>query len=118
MAKFLLLGGQHIESEKDKTQKDGFKRSESGTRVQKVYNADRSGAGNVVESDVDLVARFGEDKFRKLHPGDIVPEARTSGPDFDKMTVEQLKQHAEAQEIDLGKAETKAEILAVLKPKK
>ncbi len=34
--------------------------------------------------------------------------------DFERMTVAQLKEYAEASEIDLGTAKTKAEIIAVI----
>ena len=34
--------------------------------------------------------------------------------DFERMTVEQLKEYAEAGDIDLGKAKTKAEIIAAI----
>lgn len=83
--------------------------------------------GNVVESDTDFVARFGRLKFERLLD-DTAPitqqaadQAAEAGfetvnelRDLSKMTVSQLRTYAAENEVDLGDARTKDQILAVL----
>lgn len=98
----------------------------------------------VFESRVDLVGRFGAEKFREitadmtsargLSSKDLYDMARQaearekaeaetrqagfgpvpSEPELRAMTVEQLKQHAEAEEIELGNARTKDQIVGTI----
>ena len=82
----------------------------------------------------DLVTRFGDDKFQLVSRGpsnlsgpvaqaasegfnSVVPVTalNTKEDTFDSMTVAELQQHAANEEIDLGKAKTKAEILLVIR---
>lgn len=66
-------------------------------------------SGNVVETDVDLVARHGAEKFRHVYdsPQPVDP--------LDDMTVPQLLEYAEEHEVDLGTARKKAELLAAIR---
>ena len=45
---------------------------------------------------------------------DAVPEDTSAIPTIDKMTVAQLKEYAGENDIDLGTAEKKADILAII----
>lgn len=85
--------------------------------------------GDVIETDRDLVALFGADKFdlvsgkpktENVSRQVQTPTVRdtpptTTLPDFDTMTVAQLEAFAEENEIDLTGAKTKAEKVAILK---
>ena len=48
-------------------------------------------------------------------PAEPKPDSFDDGDDIDKMTVEQLKEFAAGNEIDLGEATKKAEIVEVIK---
>ncbi|MBQ8826672.1 MAG: hypothetical protein IJ007_06230 [Oscillospiraceae bacterium] len=45
---------------------------------------------------------------------DIIPENPSAVPAIEKMTVAQLKEYAAENDIDLGTAEKKADILAII----
>ena len=72
--------------------------------------------GSVVESTVDLVKLHGRDKYECVS-GDAVAteEPKASGDDYDHMTVAQLKEVAEQDEIDITGCKNKAEIVATLR---
>lgn len=70
-------------------------------------------AGDVVESTTDLAARFGADKFERLHDGPAVPRPSTAASlasartlNLDALTLEQLQAVAAEEEIDLRGAKT------------
>lgn len=70
MAQFKLLAGQHLGpdySQKPVTRKDPVTGEESERYPSKTYNA-----GDIVESDTDLVARLGAEKFQ-LVGGEVYP---------------------------------------------
>ena len=113
---FRVLVGQHVEA------------NAQGQEV--TYNA----VSGPFPAYSDLVTRFGDDKFQLVsrgttNPSGNVAQAASEGfnsvapvtafnakeDTFDAMTVEELKQHAANEEIDLGKAKTKAEILSVIR---
>lgn len=84
--------------------------------------------GAVVESDTDLAARFGANKFQRVHEATHQPEVsppqepsekppQETGSDdlmveLGAMSVKQLRQVAEDREIDLGDATRKDDIVA------
>lgn len=86
---------------------------------------------DVVESETDLCklnAGMATKKFERVDDstpltnpdaaGKSVPSPETVDPNedtFNEMTVAELRQFAEQEEIDLGKARTKDEIIAVLR---
>jgi hypothetical protein len=106
MATYKLLAGQHVEKDAE------------GNR--KKYKA-----GQYVSSKLDLERRHGTRKFRKISDDDVAPAvAKLDDPTqpkakrqppvndaLDDMTVEQLKQLAEDDEIDLSGATRKADII-------
>lgn len=115
MAKFRLMASQHVQREPD------------GTRG---FYAATPDYQPIIESDIDLVKRFGS-KFQRVSeqtpadkPGEP-PKANhnqsasddppTVNDEFTSMTVAQLHEYAQAHEIDLGTASRKAEILDVLR---
>lgn len=67
--------------------------------------------GDIIESDEDLTKKF-VNKFRE-----VTKHSQVKNPwdDLDGKTSKQLKALAEAEEIDLGDASTKKEILVKLK---
>jgi hypothetical protein len=174
MAQFKLLGGMHIQADKSKPIKDADGKP-TGRYEARVFRV-----GQVVESDADLVAKHGPNKFERLGgdaeaahdqirkleaelaqaraqlgtqggtfrvPGDPTPEnlerspavfpggqvstgfqgsvggQSTGGlsphadaePDFDSMKLAELKDYAATNEIDLGDAKHKDDVLAAVK---
>lgn len=141
--KFRLLVGQHNAKDFTATptmvvNKDTGK--EEPAYPTRVYDA-KDPNNNVVETDIDLVARFGSEKFRlvaetpaatrdeilarkaeldrqlqeleaKEASSVTTPSAK---PSFDSMTRAQLESYAHENEIDISQARTKDEILAILK---
>ena len=76
-------------------------------------------AGQIVENDHDLQVRFGRNKFERLYePNERPPAAKNAAPppdEFESMTLADLRDHAAAEEIPLGEATTKREIITVLR---
>lgn len=127
MPKFRLLRGRHQGGGK-------LIKDEHGNLVQDPNNPQRTyKAGDIVEDEVDLVAKFGHEKFelldddgrplqayRSFRPKDVDEIDDESGPqsggdlqrdDLEAMTVEDLKAHAESEGIDLSGCHKKAEII-------
>lgn len=96
MARYKLLIGRHV------------------VKGHKAFVATEPG-NNVVESDVDLVKKFGADKFQRLEdvPQNLLPNGENDG--LDEMTVAKLRQFASDQQIDLGNATKKDEIISILR---
>ena len=67
--------------------------------------------GEVIEVTEE---RFAEISAAGKYVEKVPDEAQEEKP-LDKMTVAELKEYAKANEIDLGEAKTKAEILEVIK---
>ncbi len=115
--RFRVLRGNHV----------------TGSRKKGTYH--KFTKGDVVDSTVDLVKRFGGVKFERLPDGPdmaaVTEAARTgfSGADYESatavakkddgaygdMTIEELRLLAEEEEIDLGGAKSKAAIIAALR---
>lgn len=109
---FRVLVGQHVEA--------------NAKGEECLYNP----ASGPFSAYSDLVKRFGDDKFQVAQrPDGSVAQAASEGfnsvapvtalnpkeDTFDAMTVEELKQHAANEEIDLGRAKTKADILNIIR---
>lgn len=120
--KFKLLRGTHHEAKWDKSVKPPVDRG-------RTYHA-----GDVIETNFDLTTLNGGDpqtvKFEKVDDAtpatavDAVPveikssvntNAAAVDDTLDAMTVNELKEMAAEEEIDLGSAKSKAEILSVLR---
>lgn len=138
--KFRVLKGQHIIG--NGTQPDG-------KPIDKVFNP-----GDVIESDIDLAAKHGREKFEALNPqwaqsdgalkasqaevallksqlaamqSKVQPEAtasaqpahtvppRTLPGNIDKLNAQDLKRYAENEEIPVGNAKSREELLAVIR---
>ena len=68
--------------------------------------------GDIVESDVDLVKKSGANKWEEVE-GDV--PAPKPAVDLDSMTVQQLKQYAATEEIDLDDTTKKDEIITLIR---
>jgi len=92
-----------------------------GLHSHKGVTYEAGSANDIVESPTDLEAQFGREKFKRLHEADTasgVAVAEAPIPDGDgleDMTVGQLREYAEGNEIDLGEARKKDEIIAVIR---
>ena len=89
--------------------------------------------GQVVESAEDLEARYGREKFRRVGDDEVPAElaelrqevARLKGKladkaehemdELDALTVAELRRYAEDNELEVGNARTKPELLAALR---
>lgn len=87
------------------------------------YDA-RDSKRNIVESDHDLVKIFGAEKFRRLgkfvevDPEDeskVINEDIEVNDSFEDMSIAQLRKFAKDEEIELGEAKSKEEIITVLR---
>ena len=115
MAKFQVLRGIHA-------QRDGPK-DEAGRRKVTTYlaatNPDGSPAGDIVESDADLAKnhnKAGRPKFARIP--EVVPINSVVGPkndDLSTKTLAELRALAEEQQIDLGEATLKADVLETIR---
>ena len=79
----------------------------------KIYNR-----GDLVKTEQELDKRFGPRKFQRLEvPEGYVPAPETSilQDEFTGMTVAELRQFAEDEEIDLGHAVRKETLLSVIR---
>lgn len=65
-------------------------------------------AGDVVESSVDLVERFGPQKFCRL-------DAMGPTDNFDGMSLSALQEYAAEHEIDISGAKLKREVVATIR---
>lgn len=72
--------------------------------------------GSIVESTIDLVKLHGRDKYELVSSNSETASLQEpEGDDYDHMTVAQLKEVAEQDEIDISGAKNKAEIIAILR---
>ena len=68
--------------------------------------------GDIVESDIDLAARFGSEKFQRIE--ESAASSSPAATDFKQMKIAELKDYAEEEGIDLGEAKTKQQIVDIL----
>lgn len=111
--KFKVLEGRHqVFVKRELTDENGRKRTVSEVRS---YPKE-----SIVESDVDLAARFNRPNAKKF---ELVPDSAVAvvespsspGEELENMTVAELRELAQASNINLGAAKTKAEILALMR---
>ena len=120
MNRYRLLVGTHIENNTvmEKDPSTGFM---SPVCRPTVFNA-KDPKRRIVESDKDLVAKFGREKFRKLGPVGVVDEdeevldepgtANVRGRDtLESMSKKELREMANAEEIELGTNDSKDEMI-------
>lgn len=93
--KFQLLAGRHITGQKEE---------------RRIYRI-----GDVIESDDDLVKRFGGDKFQRVDDDAKATDVNDSRrATLEAMTLKELRKFADDEEIDLGGASRKNEIINVI----
>lgn len=114
MAKFQVLRGIHA-------QRDGPK-NEEGRRKVTTYlaatNADGSPAGDIVESDVDLMRhnKAGRPKFARVPEVEPIKSVLgTLDDDLSTKTLAELRALADERQIDLGEAVRKADVLETIR---
>ena len=110
MPKFKLLSGRHTEN--DPTGKID--------PVTKLPVSVTYKAGDVFASKSDLDKRFNQPpmsiKFERIHETPVAAAQQAAISDtLDAMTVEELKAYAESEELSLGKAKTREEMVKVLR---
>ena len=99
--RYRLLAGGHTQNDPDGTQRH--------------YSA-----GDVVPSATwDLEKKFGSDKFSLIDrdgPERVIEKVVKKFVDFDEMTAEELREHAEAEEIELpAGCDTKQKMVAAIR---
>ena len=67
--------------------------------------------GALIKTDMQLDRLLGRDKFQRVA---MSPKEAAADP-FDEMTLPQLRAYAEDEEIELGGARTRADVLAILR---
>lgn len=118
--KFRLKAGGHShtywrEPTADEKANSSIRKARLSDGKDYVLDTRRYEKGDIVESDVDLVQRFGANKFEKITEAPQVSSSPNPWDNLESMTVKQLKAFAESQEIDLGGATGKQEILEMLR---
>lgn len=78
-------------------------------------NKDRFEPGDTIETKIDLNEKFDPAKEMFERQPDFVPITNVNEDGLDNLTVEGLKKMAEEEEIDLGEATLKADILQTIR---
>ncbi len=144
--KFRLVSGTFVDSPRDDNG-DFITDKESGKKVEKRYQAKfgpdgkpikldakfRNSEGDIVESTEDLEKKFGSNKFRRIRDDEnanMPPETAkeqeyednvpgvNQRETLEAMTVDELRELAEAEEVDLSGLHKKDEIIDALLAKK
>lgn len=141
MAKFRVMAGIHIGP--DKSEKPIEVKDQAGNVIQTKYPSKTYPQGSIVNSDVDLVKKHGEkfqyvsgnerplrapgpdaqsrreeqeEKLGVVHvPGESDESEEDEGDDLESMTVADLKAYAGDNEIDLGGAHKKDDIIQAIR---
>jgi hypothetical protein len=92
--RFKILAGTHVEGKMPVPLADG---TMSAIVPRRFY-----AKGNIVESDIDLVKRFGDDKFKRM------PELGQveATPSIDTMEENDLRIYCDDNEVDIADCET------------
>jgi len=107
MARYRVLRGIHGEGGTPAVRDESGKVTAPAKPLKQYHKG--SDDGDIVETDVDLCERFNiPDGPRKF---DRLPDAPVNQVALDTMTVPELRKHAEGEEIDLGTATRRDEIL-------
>lgn len=105
MARYRILQGKHVEGTGDNARCYSSKYLRNGRERPNWKQGD-----DVLESDKNLIAIFGSARFELL-PDASGSASAAHGTSFSRMTISELTQVAEEEEIDLTGASTKREIL-------
>ena len=109
--KFRLKVGTHVSTMRDK---EGKPVIDPKTGRNKTIKHEASNPRTcLIDSTDDLAARFGRTKFEPIY-GQSTRALEESHPEvyaFEKMTVSQLKEYAEEDEIDIEGMKTKVDII-------
>lgn len=117
MKRFRLLRGTYAMNEPDPVDENGNPVVKENGEIErgkirtfKGRNMATKEPGDIVESDVDLVARFGANKFEALDA--------SHGPSRKNMlkmkTIAELREFAAEEEVDLGDLTKKADIVEAI----
>jgi len=113
MATYQLLRGSHAQGRNEDNSQKVFKA--------RVSDKLQEGFSDIVESEVDLVKKFGGDKFRRLDSDDYrvdtveeSTEDETDETDLASLTVAQLKELAEEEGVHLPSGANKSEIIEAI----
>lgn len=126
MALYRLLAGIHIQKEPVTDDKGNPIKDENGkVQLEEVrYDANDN---NVVESEKDLVKVLGRDKFQLMDSGKrrskkkgtveepVESSLKPANDGLDELTVAELRDLADAEEVELDGAHLKADILAKIR---
>jgi len=73
---------------------------------------------NIITTHLELDKKFGREKFRRLHTDEVAAPVASSTSDnngdreaLEGMTIKELQKYASGEEINLGDAKTKDEII-------
>ena len=95
MQTFKLVAGRHIHG-----------KDENGKQI--VFKP-----GDTVKSEINLIERFGTDKFQLVDSKTLVSRSDPND-ELAELTVRELRQYAEAEEIDVSTATKKSELIALI----
>jgi hypothetical protein len=122
--RFKLLRGGHVHQEwRDATAEEiadeNIKKSTRNGKpvilIRHQYSQGTASKPTIIESDVDLVQRFGSAKFAYADDNPQPQVESNPWQDLEKKTEKQLRALAEYEEIDVSKAKTKQEIIDLLR---
>lgn len=102
LMRFRLLNGQHVQND-------------PVTGKSRHYPQ-----GSYVDSPIDLAAKFGADKFQRLHEPQPTPQqqAKAESDGLDELEEEELKQLARSRKVEIGRCKGKADLLAAIRKSK
>lgn len=123
--RFKLLRGGHVHQEwriatpeeiADENIKKCTRNGKPVILIRHQYSQGTASKPTYIESDVDLVERFGPAKFAYADEP-VQPQAQPQDQwaDLEKKSEKQLRSLAEFEEIDVSKAKTKQEIIELLR---
>lgn len=123
--RFRLLRGGHVHQEwreatpaeiADENIKKCTRNGKPVILIRHQYSQGTAAKPTFIESDVDLVERFGAAKFAYAdEPLQVQAQPQDQWADLEKKTEKQLRSLAEYEEIDVTKAKTKQEVIELLR---
>lgn len=101
----------------ERVYKKGDKIEEDRVRAPSKWYYAGKGKASIVTTDIDLVKKHGTEKFERLpeRPVDDGEVEVEEGLEFERMTVHQLREYAEAEEIDLKHAGRKDDLIKIIR---
>ena len=107
----LLMGGHEHGRTDDGTPNGNLVKAPAGKAV-------RYKRGDIIETDIDLAKRLGESKFQRLRPDELGEEPQEDEvvqDTFSSMSVKEIRKFADDEELDLGDAKSRPEVLAAVR---